>query len=144
MTLRAGLVSDPPVGAPEHQDLEQLPADYPIGDAGAVVAEWMVCPSLGQEGFELLEDGLDDVWLDGGHETCSFDSGTLENSPDDGPSVPTLHVGTLPLSTEALNTKITPAQDRHERITVTSASRPHPRRKLINAGYSPQIVVQGY
>src|SRR5215207_10914001 len=96
--LRARLVGDPPVGASEHQNLNQLPEDHPVGDAGAVTAERMVRrPSLGQEGFKLLPDGLDDVWFKRGHGACSFYSGSLEDSPNDGASVPALHVDALPI-----------------------------------------------
>jgi len=57
----------------------------------------MVCLPLGQEGTKLLPDGLDDVWLDGGHGTYSFCSGSLEDSPNDGVSVPALHVQAMPI-----------------------------------------------
>jgi len=57
-----------PVGASEHQDLDRLPENHPVWDAGTVRAERVIRPSLGQEGFELLEDGLDDVlWFKRGH-----------------------------------------------------------------------------
>src|SRR3954447_19696142 len=96
--LRARVVGDPFVGTPEHQDLDQLAENHPVGDARPVTSERMVRLSLGQEGTELLEDGLDDVWLDGGHGTHSFSrSGSLENSPNDGASVPALHIDALPI-----------------------------------------------
>ncbi len=64
---RAQPIGDPPVGATEDQNLHQLLEDHPVGDARPVAAERVVRFPLGQQGFELLEDGLDDVWLDGGH-----------------------------------------------------------------------------
>jgi len=80
---RARSVGDPPVGATEEQDLHQLLEDHPVGDARPVAAERMVRFPLGQQGPELLEDGLDDVWLEGGHGHTPSRSGSLENSPDD-------------------------------------------------------------
>jgi hypothetical protein len=53
--------------------------------------------SLWQEGFELHPDGLDDVWFQCGHGAYSFCSGSLENSPYDGVSVPALHTEALPI-----------------------------------------------
>src|SRR5215207_1828544 len=96
--LRARLVGDPFVGAAEHKDLDQFLEDNPAGDAPPVAAEWMIGLSLGQESLELHPDGLDDVWLNGGHEAYSFSrSGSVRNSPDDGASVPALHVEALPI-----------------------------------------------
>ena len=95
--LRASPIGDPFVGAPKHQDLDQFLEDNPVGDAPPVATEWMVGLVFGQEGTELLEDGLDDVWLDGGHGVYSFRSGSVRNSPDDGASVPALHVDVLPI-----------------------------------------------
>src|SRR5215204_4700576 len=57
----------------------------------------MIDLPLGQEGRELLPDGLDDVWLDGGHERHSFCSGSVRNSPNDGASVPALHMQAIPI-----------------------------------------------
>jgi hypothetical protein len=79
------------VGAPEHQDLDQLLEDEPLGDAPPVATERMVGLVLGQEGTELLLDGLDEVRFECGHGAYSFCSGSVENSPDDGASVPALH-----------------------------------------------------
>lgn len=42
--LRARLVGDPILGAPEHQHLDQLPEDYPVGDTGTVTTERMLHP----------------------------------------------------------------------------------------------------
>jgi hypothetical protein len=41
---------------------------------------------LGQQDFELLPDGLDEVRFECGHGAYSFASGSVENSPDDGAS----------------------------------------------------------
>jgi hypothetical protein len=49
-----------------------------------MTTERMIRFPLGQQGAKLLPDGLDDVWLDGGHRVGSLRSGSLENSPDDG------------------------------------------------------------
>src|SRR5215208_1020783 len=57
----------------------------------------MVGAALGKEGFELLPDGLDEVRFECGHGACSFRSGSLENSPHDGASVPALHHDALPI-----------------------------------------------
>src|SRR5215204_1173308 len=42
----------------------------------------MIATTLGQQGFELLEDGLDEVRWECGH-GFSPSSGSLEDSPDD-------------------------------------------------------------
>ena len=55
----------------------------------------MVRFSGGQQGEELLPDGLDDVWWQGGHGACSFCSGSLEDSPNDRASVSAFCVGAL-------------------------------------------------
>ena len=100
--LRARPVGDPFVGAAEHQNLNQLLEDHPVRATSPVATEWMVGLVFGQEGTELLPDGLlFDVWLDGGHEAYSFGSGSVRNSPDDGASVPASHAE-APLLTEAL------------------------------------------
>src|SRR5829696_8913801 len=58
----------------------------------------MVGAPLGKEGLELLpEDGLDEVRFECGHGACSFRSGSVENSPNDGASVPALHHDALPI-----------------------------------------------
>jgi hypothetical protein len=57
----------------------------------------MINLSLWQEGFELLPDGLDDVWFKRGHRAYSFYSGSLENCPNDGASVPALPLEALPI-----------------------------------------------
>src|SRR3712207_8450515 len=38
--------------------------DHPIGYAGPMAAQRVIRFSLGQQGTELLPDGLDDVWLE--------------------------------------------------------------------------------
>jgi hypothetical protein len=40
----------------------ELLKDHPVGDARPVAAEGMVHFPVGQQGGELLPDGLDDVW----------------------------------------------------------------------------------
>src|SRR5215211_3841798 len=80
---RARLVGYPPVSAAEYQHLNELLEDHSIGYAGAMTAEGVVCLPGGQQGEELLPEGLDDVWWDGGHGTCSFTSGSFRHSPDD-------------------------------------------------------------
>jgi hypothetical protein len=77
------LVGYPPVGAAEHQHLDQLLEDHPIWYPTTVTAKRMVCLSLWQQGGELFPNRFDDVWLDGGHGVCSFTLGSLDNSPDD-------------------------------------------------------------
>jgi hypothetical protein len=66
---RASLLGDPLVGAPEHQHLNQLLLeDYSVGDARAMTAERVIrLTTLGQQGAELLPDGLDEVRLECGH-----------------------------------------------------------------------------
>src|SRR5215218_960234 len=59
--------------------------------------ERMVRLSLAQEGTKLLEDGLDEVRWECGHAAYSFYSGSLEDSSDDGVSVPALHTEILPI-----------------------------------------------
>jgi hypothetical protein len=95
--LRARSIGDPPVGTSEHQDLDQLLEDDPLWDAPPVASERMVGLVLGQEGTELLPDGLDEVRFECGHGAYSFRSGSLENSPNDGASVPALHLDPLPI-----------------------------------------------
>ncbi len=75
---RTLLVGDPPVGAPEHQDLDQLAENQPVGNTWLVAAERMSGLSLGQEDLKLLPDGLDDVWFKRGHRAYSFYLGSLE------------------------------------------------------------------
>jgi hypothetical protein len=64
---RARFVGDPPVGAAEDQDLNELLEDRPIGYAGSMAAQGMLDLSFGQQGGELLPDGFDDAWLECGH-----------------------------------------------------------------------------
>src|SRR5215211_4779020 len=59
--------------------------------------ERMVRLSLAQEGTKLLEDELDEIRWKCGHGAYSFYSGSLEDCPDDGVSVPALHTETLPI-----------------------------------------------
>ncbi len=85
------------VGAAEDEHLYQLLEDDPLGDARAVASERMVGAVLGKEGLKLLEDGLDEVRFECGHGAYSFCSGSVENSPNDGASVPALHHDALPI-----------------------------------------------
>jgi len=84
--LRAGCVGDPVVGAAEDEHLHQLLEDDPLGDARAVASQRMVGAALGQQIFELLPDGLDEVRFEGGHGHAPSRSGSVENSPHDGTS----------------------------------------------------------
>ncbi len=94
----ARCVGDPlVVGAAEHEDLDQLLEDDPVWDTSPVAAERMVGLVLGQQGLESLEDGLDEVRWERGHGAYSFRSGSVENSPDDGASVPALLTQALPI-----------------------------------------------
>src|SRR5215204_3079829 len=60
--------------------------------------ERMVRLSLAQEGTKLLEDWLDEIRWECGHGAYSFYSGSLEDCPDDGVSVPASHTETLPIN----------------------------------------------
>ena len=51
-----------------------------------MTTERMVRLSLGKKSTKLLEDGLDEVRFECGHGVCSFHSGSLEDSPNDGAS----------------------------------------------------------
>ena len=64
---RARSVGYPAVGAAEHQDLYQLLEADPVGDARPVGAPGAPRFPLRQQDAELLLDGLDDVWWQGGH-----------------------------------------------------------------------------
>ncbi len=55
---------DPPVSAAEHQDLNQLLEDHPVGYARLVVPEWVFYFPCWRQSGELLPDGLDEVRLD--------------------------------------------------------------------------------
>src|SRR5215210_9201744 len=55
------------VGTAEDQYLEELLEDHPIRYTGPMAAQRMIRFSLGQQGTELLPDGIDNVWLDRGH-----------------------------------------------------------------------------
>src|SRR5215210_2232009 len=70
------------VGTAEDQYLEELLEDHPIRYTGPMAAQRMIRFSLGQQGTELLPDGIDNVWLDRGHGHTPS-SGSFENSPDD-------------------------------------------------------------
>ena len=57
---RAGGVGDAGGGAAEDQHLPQLVEDDAIGNARAMAAERMGCLAGGQQGGDLVPDGLDD------------------------------------------------------------------------------------
>ena len=61
---------------------------------------------LGKEGTKLLEDGLDEVRFECGHGACSLRSGSVENSPNDGASVPALHHDALPIDGSSKTTDV--------------------------------------
>jgi hypothetical protein len=92
---RAPLLGYLLVGASEDEDPQELLEDHPVGDVRAMAAERVVRLPLRQQGRELLPDGLDDVWWQGGHGNPP--SGSLENSPDDGASVPVSHPNAPPI-----------------------------------------------
>ena len=62
--------------------MHQLLEDHPVGDARAEAPEQMGRLSVRYQGRKLLEDGLDEVRWERGHEHPPS-SGSLENSPDD-------------------------------------------------------------
>jgi hypothetical protein len=68
---RAAGVGDPPVAAAEHQHLDQLVEDDPVGDARAVAAERMVDPTSGEECGDLDPQGFQDRRWQGRHETSA-------------------------------------------------------------------------
>jgi hypothetical protein len=61
-----------------------------------VATERMACRPFGQQGRQLLPDGLDEVWWESGHGDPTS-SGSVENFPDDGASVPVSHSDALPI-----------------------------------------------
>jgi len=66
---RAGVVGDPAVAAAEHQDLDELVKDDPVGDAGAVAAEGMGVGAGGQQRRHLDPERFEDGRWQGRHET---------------------------------------------------------------------------
>jgi hypothetical protein len=64
---RAQAVGDPPVGAAEREDLNQLLEDRPVRDARSVAAQRVIDVSFGQQGAELSPNGLDEVWWHSGY-----------------------------------------------------------------------------
>jgi hypothetical protein len=66
---RAGLVGDAAVAAAEHQDLDELVEDDPVGDAGAVAAQRVVNLAGGQQRGDLDPQGFQDRRWQGRHET---------------------------------------------------------------------------
>src|SRR5215208_1673755 len=84
----------------------------------------MVGAALGKEGFELLPDGLDEVRWECGHGACSFRSGSLENSPHDGASVPALHHDALPIDGSSKLVLFEPFRFVHSDLPVTSPCAP--------------------
>jgi len=57
---RAGAVGHALVATAEHQDLHELVEHDPVGDAGALAAQRVGVDVLGQQGVELVPDGVDD------------------------------------------------------------------------------------
>src|SRR5215217_1192189 len=85
----------------------------------------MIGTTLGQQGFELLEDGLDEVRWECGH-GFSPSSGSLEDSPDDRASrVRFPSSGPSHLSAQALTYLITRVQD-NKCSTQSTLSSPTP------------------
>jgi hypothetical protein len=66
---RAAVVGDPAVAAAEHQDLDELVEDDPVGDAGPVAAERVVDLAGGQQRGDLDPEGFQDGRWQGRHET---------------------------------------------------------------------------
>jgi hypothetical protein len=66
---RAAAVGDAPVATAEHQHLDELVEDDPIGDARAVAAERMVDPTSGEECGDLDPEGFQVGRWQGRHET---------------------------------------------------------------------------
>jgi hypothetical protein len=64
---RAGGVFDAAVAAAEDQDLDELVEDDAVGDAGSVAAQGVGVVVWGQQGGELVPQGLDDAGWQGGH-----------------------------------------------------------------------------
>jgi hypothetical protein len=66
---RAGGVGDAPVAAAEHQDLDELVKDDPVGDAAAVAAQRVVHVAGGQQRGELNPQRFQDRRWQGRHES---------------------------------------------------------------------------
>jgi hypothetical protein len=64
----AGVIGDAPVAAAEHQDLDELVEDDPVGDAGAVAAQRMGVGAGGQQHSDLDPQGFQDRRWQGRHE----------------------------------------------------------------------------
>jgi hypothetical protein len=75
---------------------DQLLEDYRLWDAGLVATEsgWFVCRSL-RRAKTARRWAPSEIRWECGHAGYSFYSGSLEDCPDDGVSVPTLHAETL-------------------------------------------------
>src|SRR5215204_1091784 len=102
----------------------------------------MVGAALGKEGFELLPDGLDEVRWECGHGACSFRSGSLENSPHDGASVPALHYDALPIDGSSKILLATDGSEEAElaaRTAADLAKSTNSELHLIYIGHMPSI-----
>jgi hypothetical protein len=66
---RAGVVGDPAVAAPEHQDLDELVEDHAVGDSRAVAAQRVVDLAGGQQRSDLDPEGFQDRRWQGRHES---------------------------------------------------------------------------
>src|SRR5215218_7053802 len=94
---RTPFLGDSAISATEHQDLNELLEDHPVGDARLVAAQRVMDHSVREQGQELLEDGLDDVWWKCGHGLSSLSFGKLGNSPNDRASRARLSSRRLPI-----------------------------------------------
>jgi hypothetical protein len=72
---RAGLVGDAAVAAAEHQDLDELVEDDPVGDARVVAAQRVVDLAVGQQGGDLDPQRLQDRRWQGRHESSEWSQG---------------------------------------------------------------------
>jgi hypothetical protein len=63
------VVGDAAVAAAEHQGLDELVEDDPVGDARAVAAEWVGVLAGGQQRSDLDPQGFQDGRWQGRHET---------------------------------------------------------------------------
>jgi hypothetical protein len=63
------VVSDAAVATAEHQHLDELVEQHPVGDAPAVAAERVGVGAAGQKGGELVPEGFEDAGWKRRHET---------------------------------------------------------------------------
>src|SRR5215217_2033037 len=84
--LRIGSLGEPLVGAPEHENLDQLLKYNPVEDTSPWAAERKVGSVNGQQDLQLLEDERVVVRWKCGRGAYFFRLGSVENSLDDGTS----------------------------------------------------------